>query len=476
MIANQKGDKKMKHVKNRFLFVFLSVLVFTIPHSFLAAKSESIEARIMEVIKERVDKYEKRFGIVVGIINQEGSKIISYGKLSKDGPEVDGDTVFELCSVTKVFTAILLADMVERGEVDLNDPIDKYLPESVKVPTWNGKKITLFHLATHTSALPNTPKTPSPRDDKPGYVDFSVDQLYDFLSNYTLTREIGGKYQYSNLGMGLLGHILSLRAGKPYRTLVIERICRPLGMKSSRFKLSPALQSRLAQGQYLDGQVAHKHQIPPLLSGAGGLRSTANDMLKFLAANIGLLKSPLYTAMQKTHAGQKSIKGDELKSGLAWFVIRQEGLHILVHGGERPGYRSFIGFDPQKKTGVVVLTNSARIIMDIGFFALTNQLKVFKLGEYKEPEKVHVDPAAYDSYVGQYQVTPTFIITVTKENNRLFGQGTAQPRFELFPESETKFFLKAVQAKVTFVKDSKGNVIKLIVHSADGEEVGKKIK
>jgi D-alanyl-D-alanine-carboxypeptidase/D-alanyl-D-alanine-endopeptidase len=247
-------------------------------------------------------------------------------------------------------------------------------------------------------------------------------------------------------------------------------------MKSSRFKLSPALRSRLAQGQYLNGQVAHKQQIPPLLSGAGGLRSTANDMLKFLAANIGLLKSPLYTAMQKTHAGQKSIKGDEFKSGLAWLVIREDDLHILLHGGERPGYRIFIGFDPQKKTGVVVLSNSAQIIMDIGFFALTNKLKVFKLGEYKEPGVVHVDPAVYDAYVGQYQVTPTFIITVTKENNRLFGQGTAQPRFELFPESGTKFFLKAVQAKITFVKDNKGNVIKLIVHSADGEEVGKKIK
>ena len=470
----------MKPVKNRLQLVLLSVLalVFTIPHSLLADQNESIESRIREVVKERVDKYGKTFGMVVGIINENGSKIISYGKLSKDGPEVDGETVFELCSVTKVFTAILLADMVERGEVGLNDPIDKYLPKSVKVPTRNGEKITLLHLATHTSGLPSTPQIPSPRDDKPGYVDFSVDQLYDFLSNYTLTGEIGSKYQYSNLGMGLLGHILSLRAGKPYRTLIIERICQPLGMESSRFELSAALQSRLAQGQYLDGQVAHKHQIPSLLSGAGGLRSTANDMLKFLGANIGLLKSPLYTAMQKTHAGQKSIKDDELKSGLAWFVIREKenDLHILVHGGERPGYRSFIGFDPQKKAGVVVLTNSAQIIMDIGFFALTNQLKVFKLGEFTIPEAVHVDPAVYDDYVGQYQVTPTFIITITKENNRLLGQGTAQPRFELFPESETKFFLKAVQAKITFVKDSKGNVIKLIVRSADGEEVGIKIK
>jgi D-alanyl-D-alanine-carboxypeptidase/D-alanyl-D-alanine-endopeptidase len=468
----------MKHVNNCFLLMFLSVsvLVFSMPPPVQTAHSESMESRIMEVIKERVDKYEKRFGIVVGIISQEGSKILSYGKLSKDGPEVGGDTVFELCSVTKVFTAILLADMVERGEVGLNDPIDKYLPQSVKVPTWNGKKITLLHLATHTSGLPSTPGISSPEDGKPGYVDFSVDQLYDFLSNYTLTREIGSKYQYSNLGMGLLGHVLSLRSGEPYQTLVIKRICQPLGMKSSRFKLSPALGSRLAQGQYLDGQVAHKHQIPPLLSGAGGLRSTANDMLRFLAANMGLLKSPLYTAMQRTHTGQKSIKGGEFKIGLAWLVIRKDDQHILLHGGERPGYRSFIGFDPQKKIGVVVLSNSAQIIMDIGFFALTNKLEVFKLGEYKEPEKVHVDPAVYDTYVGKYQVTPTFIITITRENNRLFAQGTAQPRFELFPESETKFFLKAVRATITFVKDSKGDVIKLTVHSADGEEVGEKIK
>jgi CubicO group peptidase (beta-lactamase class C family) len=468
----------MKHVNNRLMTVFLATLVFvlTLPRPALTAQGDMLESKIMAVIKERVDKYEQRFGIVAGIVNEKGSKILCRGKLSMSGPRVDGDSVFELCSVTKVFTAVLLADMVERGEVGLNDPIGQYLPPSVKVPTRGGKKIRLIHLATHTSGLPNTPLTSSPQEGKPGYADYTAAQLYDFLSGYTLTREIGSKFQYSNLGMGLLGHILSLRTGAPYRTLVIKRICRPLGMKDTRFELSSALRSRLAVGQYLDGQKAHKHQIPPLLSGAGGLRSTANDMLKFLAANIGLLKSPLYSAMQKTHVGQKSIQGDAFKAGLAWLVIAEDNLHLLLHTGGRPGYRSFIGFDPRKKTGVVVLTNSPQTIEDIGYFALTNKLKVFKLGEYKEPETVSVDPAVYDAYVGQYQLTPTFFITVTKENNRLFGQGTAQPRFELFPESETKFFLKAVRGKITFVRDNKGNVIKLIVHSSDGEEVGKKIK
>ena len=397
-----------------------------------------MEAKIKSIIKERVDKYHQNFGIVVGIISEKGSQILSYGKLGKGSAlDVDGDTLFELGSVTKTFTASLLAVMVERGELNLDDPIDKFLPEFVKVPTRNGKKIKLIDLATHTSGLPSAPVNLKSRGNLPGFVGYTEQQLYDFLSNYTLTRDIGSKFEYSNMGMGLLGHILSLKTGRPYHELVLKRICAPLKMDSTRRELSAELRKRQAEGYYLDGQKSKGLQMPPVFAGAGGLRSTANDMLKFLAANMGLVKSTLLPAFQKTHEGIRSWN-ERLKVGLAWLVIQDDNLKIVLHTGRTEANSSFVGFDQQKKVGVVILSNSNIVLQDIGLYALTGKLNLFQLADYKEPEVVSVDPSVYEAYVGTYQTTPTFFITVTRENGRLFAQATGQPRF--FPNRKIHFF------------------------------------
>lgn len=461
----------------RMMFIlFLLVLGgFNTPE--VQGQENPVEAKIRSIIKERVDKYHRNFGIVVGIVSKKGNQIFSYGKTGKGSPrDVDGDTVFELGSVTKTFTATLLADMVERGELDLDDPIDRFLPGSVKVPTRNGKKIKLIDLATHTSGLPSIPGNSKSRDNIPGYEGYTEQQLFDFLSTYTLTRDIGSKFEYSNMGMGLLGHILSLKTGRPFDELVLERICIPLKMDSTRRELSSELRERQAEGYYLDGQKSKGGRMPPVFAGAGGMRSTANDMLKFLAANMGLIESPILSAFQKTHEGIRSIEGERLEVGLAWRVFQNENFKIILHTGGHEANSSFVCFDPQKKVGVVVLSNSNIIITDIGFVALTGKLDLFQLDASLEPEAVSVNPSVYEAYVGTYQTTPTFFITVTIENGRLFAQGTGQPRFELFPQSENTFFLKAVRATVTFVKDSQGKVIRAVVHTYGGDEISKKIK
>jgi CubicO group peptidase (beta-lactamase class C family) len=460
----------------RMMFIIFLLVLGGFKTTEVLGQEKPVEAKIESVIKERVDKYHQNFGIVVGIVSKKGSQIFSYGKLGKGSTlEVDGDTLFELGSVTKTFTAILLADMVERGELSLDDPIDKFLPGFVKVPTRNGKKIKLIDLATHTSGLPSTPGNSKSRDNRPGYEGYTEQQLYDFLSHYTLTRDIGSKFEYSNMGMGLLGHILSRKTGRSYDELVLKHICAPLKMDSTRRELSAELRERQAEGYYLDGQKSKGWQMPPVFAGAGGLRSTANDMLKFLAANMGLIKSPMLSAFQKTHEGIRSWK-EKIKVGLAWLVIQDENLKIILHTGGHEANRSFVGFDPQKKVGVVVLSNSNMVITDIGLVALTGKLDLFQLADYTEPEVVSVDPAVYEAYEGTYQTTPTFFITVTRENGRLFAQGTGQPRFELFPQSENTFFLRAIRATITFVKDSQGKVIKAIIHTSEGDEVSTKVK
>jgi CubicO group peptidase (beta-lactamase class C family) len=441
-------------------------------------QEKPVEAKIESIIKERVDKYHRNFGIVVGIVSEKGNKIFSYGKMGSGSTrDVDGDTVFELGSVTKTFTATLLADMVERGELRLDDPIDKFLPGSVNVPARNGKKITLIDLATHTSGLPSTPGNSKSQANLPGYVGYTQQRLYDFLSHYTLTRDIGSKFEYSNMGMGLLGHILSLKAGRPFDELVIERICAPLKMDSTRRELSPELRERQAEGVYLDGQKSKGWRMPPVFAGAGGLRSTANDMLKFLAANLGLIESPILSAFRKTHEGIRSVQWEKrLEVGLAWRVFQNENFKIILHTGGHEANSSFVCFDPRKKVGVVVLSNSNIIITDIGFVALTGKLDLIQLDASREPEALSIDPSVYEAYVGTYQTTPTFFITVTIENGRLFAQGTGQPRFELFPKSENTFFLKAVRATITFVKDDQGKVVRAIIHTSDVDEVSEKIK
>ncbi|MGC1520781.1 MAG: serine hydrolase, partial [Steroidobacteraceae bacterium] len=163
---------------------------------------------------------------MVGVIDAKGRRIVAYGSLEKaDKRPLDGDTVFEIGSITKVFTSLLLADMVQRGEVKLDDPIAKYLPASAKVPERNGHSITLVDLATHTSALPRMPANFRPKDPANPYADYTDEQLYAFLSSYELIRDVGAKYEYSNLGFGLLGQGLAHRAGTDYETLVETRIC-----------------------------------------------------------------------------------------------------------------------------------------------------------------------------------------------------------------------------------------------------------
>ncbi|HEX7183098.1 MAG TPA: serine hydrolase domain-containing protein, partial [Thermoanaerobaculia bacterium] len=335
-----------------------------------AAQGMPDSAAIRGILQDRIDNKKQSVGIVVGVVDKNGRQVVGYGKLGQDrGREPDGDTVFEIGSITKAFTAILLQDMVERGEVRLDEPVAKYLPKSVKVPARDGKEITLLHLATHTSALSRLPDNMNPADLNNPYADYTVEQMYDFLSRYSLPREIGAQYEYSNLGAGLLGHVLALKAGTDYESLVKKRIAGPLGMNSTGVKLSPELGARLAQGHNAAGQPASNWDLPTL-AGAGALRSTVNDLLRFVAANLGLTKTPLTPVLQKTHATRHDTSIPDVAIGLGWHVLKKHDSEIAWHNGGTGGYRSFLGFDKAKGIGVVVLSNSESDIDDIGLHLL----------------------------------------------------------------------------------------------------------
>ena len=442
-------------------------------HAFAAPIAS--DAEIKKILAERIDANQRGVGIVVGVIEPDGRRIIAYGNHDRTSKRtVNGDTVFEIGSITKVFTSLLLADAVQRGEVALSDPISRYVPANVKLPERSGKKITLQDLAMHVSGLPGLPSNFSPKDDSNPYADYTVQQLYDFLGTYELTRDIGESYEYSNLGAGLLGHILTLRTGKDYETLVRTRITGPLAMKSTAIKLKPDMQKRLAKGHDPERAAVPNWDLPTL-AGAGALRSTANDLLNFLAAHLRQTQTPLAPAIASMLVPRRKTTRPEVDIALGWHTMTTGDSEFLWHNGGTGGYRSFMGFDPKKRTGVVVLSNTMTRegVDDIGRHLLNESLPLWQ--PPKVAKEIAVDPAILDRYVGIYDLAPEFALTITREGNRLYSQATGQPRTELFAQSETKFFLKVVDAQITFQPGPDGRATGLILHQ-NGDHPAKRVE
>lgn len=409
-------------------------------------------------------------GLVVGILEDGRTQVFAFGKTAAGGKTPDARTVFEIGSVTKVFTASTLAVMVEKKQVALEDPVRKYLPASAGIPAppEGAREITLLDLATQTSGLPRMPGNFRPADPTNPYADYSPAKLYEFLAQQTLVKKPDSKYLYSNVGMGLLGYALELRAGESYGDLVVDTIAKPLGMADTHVQLSADRKSRLAQGHDGDGNPAANWDLTAL-AGAGALRSTATDMLKFVAANLDPPAS-LAAAFKDAHTIRAPLGPVPGNIALAWHV-KANG--IYWHNGGTAGYTSYTSFSPERKTGVVVLINTSGSLMN----EIGARLERLQAGEAYEPLKlkssVTLAPEAIERYVGVYDMGRAKL-TVRRNGNRLFGQITGQSAFGFYPESETEFFLKAVDARITFTKDEQGAITGLVLHQGGRDIPGKR--
>jgi serine-type D-Ala-D-Ala carboxypeptidase/endopeptidase len=443
----------------------LSLLIATLLATYAAAAPIVSDAEIRKILVDRIDKHEKGVGIVVGVIEPDGRRIVSYGNHDRTGKRpVNGDTVFEIGSVTKVFTALLLADAVQRGELALSDPISKYLPADAKVPERGGKQITLQDLSMHVSGLPRLPTNFAPKDAANPYAGYTVTNAYEFLGSYELPRDIGASYEYSNFAVGLLGHVLALRAGTDYETLVRTRISTPLALKSTAITLGETLQKRLAQGHNPEREPVPGWDVPTL-AGAGALRSTANDLMNFVAAHLRQGRSALSPAIASVLATRRPTTIPNTEVALGWHITTHpDGSEIVWHNGGTGGYRSYIGFDPKKRTGVVVLANMSTNegVDDIARHLLNPSIALVQPRKF--PKEVSVDPAILDRYVGLYELAPNFVLAITREGSQLFSQATGQRVIELFAESETKFFPKVIDAHITFQPGPEGRATGLILH------------
>ena len=318
-------------------------------------------------------------GLVVGAVTSGGvQSVVQVGRIrAPDGPATRADSLFEIGSVTKVFTALLLAEAVTRGELSLNTPVGNLLPE-VDIPTRDGVAITVEHLATHTAGLPHNPM-PLPaavwaqwkaRDGDP-WEAIDREWLLTALARTRLRRTPGtGRIAYSNFGAGVLGHALVAAADhRDYGELVRSRVCEPLGMINTVLLPDQEQTEREAVGHRRRRQPTGHWEVAGL-PGAGALRSTATDLLTFLQAQLRPYDTPLGPAIALTH--QERRPGKRLGIGLGWLRVPMRGGHVLLwHNGGTGGFRAFVGFVPATGVGAVALANDQRSVDRVGLDLLT---------------------------------------------------------------------------------------------------------
>jgi CubicO group peptidase (beta-lactamase class C family) len=391
-------------------------------------------------------------GLVVGIYDAGKLEIYGFGKGPGDKPPT-GDTLYEIGSITKVYTGLLLADAVQRKEVQLDTPLAELVPPGVTVPTRENAVITLRHLVLHSSGLPRLPNSIKPDAPDP-YGKYTEDMLLQDLIQANLETPPGTQVVYSNFGTGLLGFVLGKKLGGGYRSVVKTRVLEPLGLASTFFTIPAGAAPRRATPTNDDLAPVPPWTWTDALAGAGGLTSSARDQLKLIDAELDAAsggKGALRGAMRFSQEEQLADRPSD-NAGLGW-LIDPRGRHI--HNGGTSGSRSFIGFDAKARRGIVVLASTGTSLVDrlggVLFDVLDNTAK---------PPGPLPSAAQITSYVGSYDFSGTKL-AIVQSGNRLYIEGPGEPRHRLMPVTDVAFWIEALQAVAFFHKD--GDVVKQVV-------------
>jgi CubicO group peptidase (beta-lactamase class C family) len=450
-------------------------LCFALNGQQLSRDAVISDTEIHQLLADRIDQKQQSVGIVVGVIEDRGERLVSQGALNQGDPRsLGGSTTFEIGGLTSIFTSLLLADMARRGEVALADPVSKYLPPTVKLPTQGDQPITLVDLATHTSGLPLLPTNFRARNPANPYADYSENDLFQSLTNTKLIGHLGQDYNYSHVGMGLLAIALSHRSGQTYEALLKSRIFQPLGMNNTGLSLSPEMKVQLAVG--------HNAYLQPVsywdggaLAGAVGLKSTAQDLLTFVEAALGYKASPLAASMATMLNTRRPTRYPGLELALGWHFLSTSNSQIVWDNGGTGGFRAFMGFSIRSKVGIVVLSNTdgTNGIEDIGLRLFTPVPAEIAL--QREHVEIKVDPRIFANYVGVYQMTDGMQLSISQNGENLIAQ-LGQQKFMLAAESSRDFFIKNVEGQLTFVTDRAGNAYMLILHQAGSDIPAKRLR
>jgi len=464
----------MLHVK-RYIRIALPTLLLAVFSAFVSAQKATAPTVSDEQIVAKVNEYMKAVMDVDGfsgtiLVARDGKPIVSqgygYASIELNVPN-EPKSIFRLGSITKQFTGMAIAMLQERGKLSVNDPICKYFTDCPEI--W--KPITVNNLLRHTSGITNY--TAFPDFAKTTILPTTTAEMEARLKKEPLDFAPGEKMSYSNSGYFLLGMIIEKVSGKGYAEFLQENIFTPLGMDDTGYddpiRIIP---NRAAGYQKQSGKIVNASYMDMSVPyAAGSLYSTTGDLLKWDQA--------LYTT---TLAHQNTLneifrpeKGD---SGYTygWSVSKRSGRLSISHGGGIYGYSTYIARYPDDRVTVIVLSN----IQSAPAGPISNNLAAIVFGTPyelpKERKAIALDSKKLEQYVGEYQIGPNLIITITLEDGKLMGQLGGQSKFSLLPESETDFFSKDVNAQILFTKDADGKVTGFTLKQGGGNTPARKVK
>jgi len=375
------------------------------------------------------------------------------------------NTKFRIGSLTKQFTAMSIMILAEKNKLNVNDKISKFLPEFP-----NGNKITIEHLLTHTSGIPDHTKLPSFNKERRVYP-HKIMQTIDTFKNLPLQFSPGEKFKYSSSGYILLGYIIEKVSGISYQDFVANNIFKPLQMDDSGFEeMNKVIKSKANGYNLINGKIvkaAYRNISNAHASGA--LYSTIEDLY--------LWDRALYTDKLISYDSLKKMFTPYTKHyGYGWGIVNIFGQKMVGHNGDTEGFKSNISRFPDADLCIIVLSNLENAsVGKIGVDLASMVLEVSK--NRSEPKKVYkIDPAVLEDYIGEYELKKNFIFTITKDGSQLYCQATGQGKLALYPESESVFFIKEIKAKISFIRDKSDLVEKLVLHQGGREIPAKKIK
>jgi serine-type D-Ala-D-Ala carboxypeptidase/endopeptidase len=470
--------------------MIISQRVMILLHIGCCAWSDALTTQAQQLTKPWVESVasplvEKRIvvGLSIGYIEGDGFGIVHLGSAGEAGKKADNGTVYEIGSLSKVFTGLLLADAALRDEINLYAAADVANPAGIKMPSRDGRSIKWIDLSTHRAGLPRLPGNLTTTDSSNPYRDYDSKKAAEFLQTYQLPRQPGKAQEYSNFGASVLGYLVAAKAGKSYDELLQERIAGPLKMADCTVSLSDDQKKRFATPHDKYGSATAPWEFADL-PGAGGIHATLRDMMRFAKAQLEPPSGPIGEAIEL--AWKQHTEADETgpAMGLGW-LIAGDG-QTRLHNGQTGGTTSALFINRKLQCAVVILCNTSVKNEEIDKLALQMVVKVAgqetaqaleeKSQEAEAPEGLAIDEKLRRRLVGRYQLTPNFIFTVTDDDGRLMVGITNQETQEVFPDSPTRWSYRGIDATLEFNLPKTGVARSLILHQNGAHQTARRIK
>ena len=449
----------------------IRLLPFVLAVPSMAMAALPTNAEVQAILNKHLIANNKAKGVAVALVDANGIRVVTVG-VARGTEAVNADDMFEIGSITKTFTGLLLALADEKGEAKLDDPVENFLPEGITLRDSAGAPIRMVDLATQRSGLPRLATNMQPRDPKNPYADYTEQDLLDFLKTFTATRARNEKYEYSNIGFGLLGYTL-VRAAKTvsYEALLNARILKPLNMTSTTSDPNRHV-ARLTQPHDSELRPTPAWDLPQAHAGAGAIRSSASDMGRYVEAIAGLKATPLSSAISLATSTRETGPNRMNPIGLAWMRLPFDKREFMNHDGTTFGSASSLMVDRASKEGVFIVANTSTRLTDIAIHLMDRR---HSLVPREFPKVVPVAADVLARYAGNYKLNDQMNIAVRVSAGKITAQATGQGEFEIFPESEARFFAKVAAIVMTFGDVAEGKAGSFVLEQGGAKLTARRI-